>query len=64
MLLANLAEAAPVLILLDDVHFADASSWDALSIIGPTSTPLGGSRPCGPSTPPWVPLPTRPGGPP
>ncbi|HEY3241175.1 MAG TPA: AAA family ATPase [Acidimicrobiia bacterium] len=30
VLLANLAEAAPVVVLLDDVHVADASSWDAL----------------------------------
>jgi DNA-binding CsgD family transcriptional regulator len=29
-LLANLAEQAPVVVVLDDVHLADASSWDAL----------------------------------
>jgi DNA-binding CsgD family transcriptional regulator len=30
VLLANLAEQAPVVVVLDDVHLADASSWDAL----------------------------------
>src|SRR5581483_11718080 len=30
VLLANLAEEAPVVVVLDDVHLADASSWDAL----------------------------------
>jgi class 3 adenylate cyclase len=30
VLLANLAEVSPVVVLLDDVHVADASSWDAL----------------------------------
>jgi len=30
VLLANLAEVAPVVVLLDDIHVADASSWDAL----------------------------------
>jgi class 3 adenylate cyclase/DNA-binding CsgD family transcriptional regulator len=30
VLLANLAASGPVVILLDDVHDADASSWDAL----------------------------------
>lgn len=30
VLLTNLAELAPVLVFLDDVHVADPSSWDAL----------------------------------
>ncbi|HEV7685348.1 MAG TPA: ATP-binding protein, partial [Acidimicrobiia bacterium] len=30
VLLANLAEQAPVVVVLDDVHLADASSWDTL----------------------------------
>lgn len=30
VLLANLADQAPVVVVLDDVHLADASSWDAL----------------------------------
>jgi DNA-binding CsgD family transcriptional regulator len=30
VMLANLAEQAPVVVVLDDVHLADASSWDAL----------------------------------
>ena len=30
VLLANLAEQAPVVVVLDDVHLADSSSWDAL----------------------------------
>lgn len=30
VLLGNLARAGPVVVLLDDVHVADASSWDAL----------------------------------
>lgn len=29
-LLGNLSQPAPVIVLLDDVHFADASSWEAL----------------------------------
>lgn len=35
-LLANLAVAAPVLIVLDDVHLADASSWEALHYLAHT----------------------------
>lgn len=30
VLLANLVDVAPVVVLLDDIHLADASSWDAL----------------------------------
>jgi hypothetical protein len=30
VLVANLAQARPVVVFLDDVHVADASSWDAL----------------------------------
>jgi class 3 adenylate cyclase/DNA-binding CsgD family transcriptional regulator len=30
VVLANLAEVAPLLVFLDDVHMADPSSWDAL----------------------------------
>ena len=30
VLLANIAEAAPVVVVLDDAHLADASSWEAL----------------------------------
>ena len=30
VLLANIAESGPVIILLDDAHLADASSWEAL----------------------------------
>ena len=33
MLLANLASRAPVVLVLDDVHLADASSWEALSYV-------------------------------
>jgi class 3 adenylate cyclase/DNA-binding CsgD family transcriptional regulator len=36
VLLANLAVAAPVLIVLDDVHLADASSWEALHYLAHT----------------------------
>lgn len=31
--LGNLAESAPVLVFLDDVHLADASSWEALGYL-------------------------------
>jgi DNA-binding CsgD family transcriptional regulator len=30
ILLSNLAQQAPVIVVLDDVHLADASSWDAI----------------------------------
>ena len=33
-ILRNLAERTPVLVLLDDVHLADASSWEALQYLG------------------------------
>ena len=32
-LLANLSKSAPVLLVLDDVHLADGSSWEALSYV-------------------------------
>ena len=32
-LLGNLARRAPLVVLLDDVHFADASSWEALRFL-------------------------------
>jgi class 3 adenylate cyclase/DNA-binding CsgD family transcriptional regulator len=35
-LLANLALAGPVLVVLDDVHLADASSWEALHYLAHT----------------------------
>jgi DNA-binding CsgD family transcriptional regulator len=33
VLLGNLARSAPVVVLLDDMHLADASSWEALSYL-------------------------------
>jgi ATP/maltotriose-dependent transcriptional regulator MalT len=36
VLLANLAHPRPVVILLDDVHLADASSWEALGYLART----------------------------
>jgi ATP/maltotriose-dependent transcriptional regulator MalT len=36
VLLANLARPRPVVILLDDVHLADASSWEALGYLART----------------------------
>lgn len=36
VLLANLTEQAPVVVVLDDVHLADASSWDALHYLAGT----------------------------
>jgi ATP/maltotriose-dependent transcriptional regulator MalT len=38
VLLANLARPRPVVILLDDVHLADASSWEALGYLARTLT--------------------------
>ena len=36
VLVANLARARPVMLFLDDVHVADASSWDALDYLART----------------------------
>jgi predicted ATPase len=36
VLLANLAHPRPAVILLDDVHLADASSWEALGCLART----------------------------
>jgi DNA-binding CsgD family transcriptional regulator len=36
VLLGNLARSAPVVLLLDDMHLADASSWEALSYLART----------------------------
>jgi class 3 adenylate cyclase len=50
VLLSNLAEEAPVLVLLDDMHVADASSWDTLHYVarnlpGPRVLIVSGARP-------------------
>jgi DNA-binding CsgD family transcriptional regulator len=41
MVVRNLARESPLLVVLDDVHLADASSWDALSYL---TRNLSGSR--------------------
>jgi tetratricopeptide (TPR) repeat protein len=38
VLLGNLADAAPLVILLDDVHCADASSWEGLAYLAHNGT--------------------------